>query len=232
VTHVRVLLVAALVGLGLIVPGAVSAGGAAAPPQPLVATVGDPSVPEAFRITLNDANGNKVTHVDPGTYTITARDYATTHNFHLSGPGVSETTEIEGTTTGTTWTVTFGNGTYTYVCDAHPLTMRGAFTSGVIVTPPKPKKLNARVGPRRTISLTTVSGAKVKRLTAGKYRITVRDLTRADNFHLIGGGVNRKTGVKAKTTVVWNVTFRSGPVKYRSDAHRKLRGSFAVVASG
>lgn len=229
--HVRFLLVAAVAGLGLVVPGAVGAG-STAPPQPLVASVGDPSTPEAFRITLQDANGNKVSHVDPGTYTITARDYAATHNFHLTGPGVNESTDIEGTTTGTTWTVTFGNGTYRYVCDAHPLTMRGSFTSGVLVTPPAPKKLNARVGPRRTISLRTASGARVKRLTAGKYRITVRDLTRADNFHLIGGGVNRKTRVKSKMTVVWNVTFRSGPVKYRSDASpKKLRGSFSVVAS-
>ena len=229
-TYVRLALIAALVGIGFVVPGAVDAR-STAPPQPLVATVGDPSVPETFRITLRDANGNPVSHVDPGTYTINVHDYATTHNFHLSGPGVDEATDIEGTTS-TTWTVTFGNGTYRYVCDAHPLTMRGAFTSGVVVKPPAPKRLNGKVGPGRTISLTTASGAKVKRLTAGRYRITVRDLTRADNFHVIGGGVNRKTSVKAKSTVVWNVTFRSGAVRYRSDAHSKLAGKFSVVAAG
>jgi hypothetical protein len=73
---------------------------------------------------------------------------------------------------------------------------------------------------------------KVKRLTAGRYRITVRDLTRADNFHLIGGGVNRKTAIKAKSKVVWTVSFRSGPIRYRSDAHKKLAGSFSVTAAG
>lgn len=229
-TYVRLTLIAALVGVGLVVPGAVDAG-STAPPQPLVATVGDPSSPEAFRISLRDANGNPVSHVDPGTYTINARDYATMHNFHLSGPGVDRATDIEGTTTTTTWTVTFGNGTYRYVCDAHPLTMRGAFTSGTVVKPPAPKRLNGKVGPGRTISLKTTSGAKAKRLTAGRYRITVRDVTRADNFHLIGGGVNRKTGVKAKGTVVWTVTFRSGQIRYRSDAHKKLAGSFVVAAS-
>jgi hypothetical protein len=231
VSYVRLSLIAALVGIGLVVPGAVSAE-SKAPPQPLVATVGDPSVPEAFRITLRDANGDPVTHVDPGTYTINVHDYATTHNFHLSGPGVDRATDIEGTTTSTTWVVDFGNGTYRFVCDAHPLTMRGAFTSGTGVAPPKPKLLNAKVGPGRTISLRTASGGKVKRLKAGPYRITVRDLTRADNFHLIGGGVNRKTGVKAKSTVVWTVTFRSGPIRYRSDAHKKLAGSFSVTAAG
>jgi plastocyanin len=228
VTYVRLSLVAALVGIGLALPSAVGAGGAA-PPQPLVATVGDPATPEAFRITFQDATGNRVTHVDPGTYTINVRDYGTTHNFHLSGPGVNQATDIEGTTTTTTWIVTFGNGTYSYQCDAHPVTMRGSFTSGTVVSAPPPKKLFAKVGPRRTISLRTASGAKVKHVKAGRYRITVRDVTRADNFHLFGPGVNRKTGVKAKTTVVWTVRFRKGTVRYRSDAHRRLRGSFTVT---
>jgi hypothetical protein len=229
VSYLRLSLVAALIAIGLALPGAVGAGGAA-PPQPLVATVGDPKTPEAFRITFNDATGNKVSHVDPGTYTITARDYATLHNFHLTGPGVNEMTDIEGKTAGTTWIVTFNNGTYKYQCDAHPLTMRGSFTSGTVTTTPPAKRLFARVGPKRTISLKTASGAKVKRLKRGRYRITVRDATSADNFHLYGPGVNRKTGVKARTTIVWTVRFRSGPVRYRSDAHKSLRGSFAVIA--
>jgi hypothetical protein len=228
VLYVRLLLVAALAALGLVVPGAVTAG-STAPPQPLLAQVGDPAAPDAFRISLRDVTGNPVTHVDPGIYTINVRDYSTIHNFHLTGPGVDQTSDIEQKTM-TTWVVDFKNGTYQYVCNAHPTTMRGSFTSGTVVTPPKPKRLNARVGPKRSISLTTASGAKVKRLTAGRYRITVRDLTSADNFHLIGGGVNRKTGIRAKQTVVWNVRFRSGPVRYRSDAHRRLRGSFSVVA--
>ena len=227
--YIRLLLVAGLGACGLVVPGAVTAG-STAPPQPLVAQVGDPTAPEAHRITLRDAAGNPVSHVDPGVYTINVRDYARTHNFHLTGPGVDRSTEVEQTTITTTWVVEFTTGTYRYVCDAHPTTMRGSFTSGTPVVAPKPKPLKARVGPRRSISLTTASGARVKRLTAGRYRITVRDLTRADNFHLIGGGVNRKTGVRAKQTVVWNVRFRSGPVRYRSDAHRRLRGSFSVVA--
>ena len=230
-TYARLILVTALGVVALLAPGS---GGArsAAPPQPLVATVGDPSVPETFRISLRDANGNPVTHVDPGTYTIDVHDYATTHNFHLRGPGVDQASDIEGTTTTTQWVVTFGNGTYTYVCDAHPLQMRGAFTSGTAVTPPKPKRLNARVGPGKRIALTTTSGARVKSVKAGAYRITVRDLTRADNFHLIGPRVNRKTSIRGTGTTTWSVRFRSGPVRYRSDATKRLRGSFAVVAAG
>ena len=227
-TKSRLILITALAGLALLVP----AGAGSAPPQPLVATVGDPLVPEAFRITLRDAAGNPVSHVDPGTYAIDVHDYAKTHNFHLRGPGVDQASDIEGTTTTTVWNVTFTNGTYTFVCDAHPLQMKGAFTSGTVVTPPKPKvkKLNARVGPGKKIALTTTSGAKVKRLTAGTYRITVRDATRADNFHLIGRGVNKKTSVKGKSTTTWSVRFQSGTVRYRSDATKKLAASFKVTA--
>lgn len=223
----RLITIAMLGALALLVP----AGAGSAPPQPLVASVGDPAVPETFRITLRDAAGNPVTHVDPGTYTIDVHDYATTHNFHLKGPGVDVASEIEGTTTTTVWTVTFvDGGTYTFVCDAHPLVMKGAFTSGTVVTPPKPtvKKLNARVGPGKRISLTTTGGARVKRLKAGPYRITVRDATRADNFHLTGPGVNRKTSVKGKSTSTWSLKLRKGSFRYRSDATKRLSSTFKV----
>jgi hypothetical protein len=227
VTYLRFLLVAALGVIGLIVPGAVTA--RANVTQPLIATVGSPATPDAYIITLRDSTGANVSQVDPGTYAIEVHDYATLHNFHLSGPGVSESTDIVGTTTTpTTWVVTFGNGKYTYQCDAHPVSMHHTFTSGTVVTPPAPKKLVASVGPKRTISLRTASGARVKRLTAGRYKITVRDTTGADNFHLIRGGVNKKTGVKFRGTQTWAVTFSSGPGSYRSDAHKNLRGSFSV----
>jgi hypothetical protein len=226
-TTSRIILIAALAVAALIAP---ASGGArsAAPNGPLVATVGDPAVPEAYRITLRDADGNPVSHVDPGTYTINVRDYATTHNFHLRGPGVDQSTEIEGTTA-TTWVVTFTNGTYTFVCDAHPLQMKGSFVAGTVVTPPKPKKLNARVGPGKRISLTTTTGAKVKRLKAGAYRITVRDVTRTDNFHLIGRGVNKKTSVRGKSTTTWSVKLRAGTLRYRSDATKRLSASVKVA---
>ena len=41
-------------------------------------------------------------------------------------PGVEFTGEV-------TWHVTFRDGTYTFVCDVHPTSMRGSFTAG---TPP------------------------------------------------------------------------------------------------
>jgi hypothetical protein len=227
VSNVRFFLVACLGLIGLIVPGAVGARGAVT--QPLVATVGTATSGEAFAIALNDSTGAKITHLDPGAYTITVHDFATLHNFHLSGPGVDKSTDVE-TTANTTWDVTLRDGTYRFLCDAHPTQMRGSFTVGNVAPPPPAvKKLVAQVGPKRTITVKTASGARVKRLTAGTYKLTVKDLTRADNFHLTSGGVNRKTGVKARGTATWTIKFRRGVVKYRSDAHPSLRGSFTVT---
>jgi plastocyanin len=227
VTQLRMLLVAALAVIGLALPGAVGARTAA---TPLTATVGSAAAPDAFQISLTDATGARVTHLDPGAYTITVHDYSTIHNFALSGPGVSQHSDLDAVQT-LTWEVTFSDGTYNYVCQAHPGSMKGNFTVGTVTQPPpkpKVKKLSARVGPGRTISLRTASGARVKSLKAGKYRIAVKDATAADNFHLLGRGVNKKTGVKFKGSVTWSVTLRKGKLSYRSDAHRSLRGTITV----
>jgi hypothetical protein len=90
------------------------------------------NVGPGYSISLTQ-NGTKVTHLDPGTYTITVTDQADIHNFHLFGPGVNQSTDVAGTGT-TTWTVTFTDGTYTYVCDAHPAQMLGKFTVGTVAT--------------------------------------------------------------------------------------------------
>ena len=200
VSHVRLFFVACLALTGLAVPGAV--GAHVVLTQPLLATVGSSTAPDAFQISLTDSTGAKVTHVDPGQYTITVHDYATLHNFHLTGPGVDQATGVETASTAT-WNVTFTDGTYRYLCDAHPTSLRGSFTSGTVVAPPPVKKLVAQVGPKRTISLKSASGARVKSLPAGKYKLTVKDVTKADNFHLIAPGVNRKTGVAFRGTTTW-----------------------------
>ena len=112
-------------------------------------------------------------------------------------------------------------------CDVHPSQIHKSFTSGVVPVTPK---LNGTVGPGRTISLKTSAGAKVKVVTAGAYKVTVKDRTKKDNFHLFGQSVNRKTGVRFRGTVSWNVTLVVGKTyHYRSDAHKKLRGSFVVI---
>mgnify|MGYP003693997893 CR=1 FL=1 len=59
------------------------------------------------------------------------------HNFHLSGPGVDQKTDVEASGT-VNWTVTITDGTYTFICDAHPTQMKGSFTAGNVPPPPPP----------------------------------------------------------------------------------------------
>jgi plastocyanin len=190
----------------------------------LVATVG---TNDAFVITLRDANGNPLTHLDPGTYDIAVRDVSELHNFHLRGPGVDQSTSPEVAET-VTWTVTFTDGTYTYQCDPHASLMHGSFTVGNAPPPPTPVALSASVGPRRTIAVRDAYG-KVKTLTAGPVVLTVNDRTRVDNFHLTGAGVNRKTGVAFRGKATWRLTLKAGRYTYRSDKHKTLRGTFTVT---
>jgi plastocyanin len=180
----------------------------------LVAVVG---TNDAFVISLRDAAGNVVTHVDPGTYDISVSDHSEAHNFHLRGPGVDVSTPI-GDKQETTWTVTFTDGRYTYVCDAHSSVMRGYFLAGSV----PPVALAGSVGPRRTISLKPKSGLP------GPATIVVNDRSTTDNFHLSGPGVNKKTGVRMRGRVTWNVTLAPGLYTYRSDKTRKLRGTLIV----
>jgi hypothetical protein len=85
----------------------------------------------------------------------------------------------------------------------------------------KVTKLSARVGPGAKIAF-------IRNVPAGKATITVRDMTAADNFHLVGAGVNKKTGVGFRGTVTWTVALKKGVYTFRSDAHAKLGGKTTV----
>lgn len=85
------------------------------------------------------------------------------------------------------------------------------------------KKLIGRVGPGLTISLRKPSGKLVRRLKAGRYRITVRDRSKIRNFHLYGPAVNKKTGVRFVGKKVWRVRFEKRKTyRYRSDVDRTI----------
>jgi hypothetical protein len=197
----------------------------------LIATVG---TNDAHEISLTHENGTRVTDIPAGTYTIEVRDRSTEHNFHLSGPGVDQRTDVEAITT-VTWTVELrDNARYRFVCDAHPTTMTGTFTTGGGPPQPPPRippTLIATVGPKATISLRTARGAPVRRLKAGRYRIVVRDRSPKYNFHLLGPGVNNRTRIARRETVRWTVTFRKGRTyRFRSDRNTKrLQGSFRAT---
>jgi hypothetical protein len=89
--------------------------------------------------------------------------------------------------------------------------------------------LNATVG--RTVSLKTAAAAPVKALARGPYAIVVHDVSKQDNFHLTGPGVDRKTGVPGRGQVRWTLDLKPGTYRYRSDAHSTLNGSFRVAGS-
>jgi hypothetical protein len=199
------------------------------------------TVGPGFSITLRNANGSEFEHLDAGTYTIVVRDLADIHNFHLFGPGVNQTTAIEEMGT-VTWTVTFGNGIYMFQCDPHVDSMSGRFAVGSATlprppatprppaSPRAPTKLSGRVGPGSSIALSNAAGKRASRVKAGRYRITVRDVSRTENFHLSGPGVNRKTGVGFRGTATWMVSLKAGRYTYRSDTSRRLRGTLVVIA--
>jgi len=84
------------------------------------------SVGPGFEISLTDADGAAVTTLAAGTYTIEVDDKSDIHNFHLTGTGVEESTEV-GESETETWDVTFEAGTYEFVCDPHAGTMNGSF---------------------------------------------------------------------------------------------------------
>jgi len=69
----------------------------------------------------------------------------------------------------------------------------------------------------------------VKALSAGTYKVTVRDVSTKDNFHLLGPGVSKKTAVRGKRTITWKLRFKAGKYTYRSDAHKKLKRTFKVI---
>ncbi len=221
-------LVALAAAGALLVPGAGANG--ARQQNRLIAAVGP-----GFTITLSTEGGQPVRQLDAGTYTIEVQDRAAIHNFHLVGPGVDRRTEVDFVGT-ETWQVTVQSGTYTYVCDPHAAAMRGSFTVGGTKSPPPPpsskrkaKKLTGSVGPGFTISLRDARGRSLKRVTAGTYRITVRDRSSNHNFHLTGRGINKATAVPFRGTVTWSVRLKKGMYRFVCDPHRQtMRGSFRV----
>jgi plastocyanin len=206
----------------VLVVGALAGFAPAAAPQPQ-ATQLQGNVGPGFVISLRDASGAGVSHLDPGTYTIHVTDQSDEHDFHLSGPGVDKVFGFDGTGT-VDWDVTLVDGTYKYLCDFHPTTMHGTFTVGTVTTPPPPQRLVGSVGPGAKISFPRTA-------KAGKTIVTIRDRTKKDNFHLSGPGVNKKTRVASTGTVSWTVTLKAGSYSFRSDAHKALKGTLKVKAA-
>jgi hypothetical protein len=219
---VKLLVVSALVAL-------LSAAGSARADNPML--VADVGLGDSFSISLKDATGARVTHLAIGTYTLLVHDHSAIHNFDLFGPDVTAQTGVD-TVGDQTFTITITDGTYNYVCDAHPTQMKGSFTAGNVTTPPPPPaptpkpavtRLTGSIGVGSKATLKPSSG-----LAAGRFSLTVSDRTAADGFRLAGPGVAKSTGVKFKGRATWSGTLKQGKYSYGSVRNPKLRRSFSV----
>ena len=193
-----------------------------------------------FDISFRDAQGDRVTKLEPGTYDVQVRDLSDFHTFHLEGPGVDERTEVEFTGT-VSWTVTFKDGNYSYHCDPHP-TLGDKFVVGnPPTTNPPPAnppvtaktKLLLTAGPSQLISFKTAAGKAVKSMKLGTYTVTVRDRGRDHNAHIVAPGYNRKTTpLSFNGTQTWKVALKkTGTFRFLCDPHAAegMRGSAKIV---
>jgi hypothetical protein len=121
----------------------------------LVGTVGP-----GFSIKLTK-DGQAVTHLEPGDYTITVHDLSEEHDFHLAGGGISKATSVEGTGD-ETWEVTLGTDSYVFFCDAHAATMLGKFTVGDVPVTTTTRALTSTLA-ARAVGRTLVVGATASR---------------------------------------------------------------------
>jgi plastocyanin len=89
--------------------------------------------------------------------------------------------------------------------------------------------LSGVVGPAFNISLKKGT-KKVTTLKAGKYKLVVSDRAATHNFHIVGPGLDKKTGVASTGTTTWTVTLKKGTYRYVCDPHKTfMKGSFTVT---
>jgi plastocyanin len=196
---------------------------------------GDVGAGDAFSISLKDASGADVKHLDAGTYTLVIHDHSSFHNFDFSGPGVAVTTDVEAIGD-KTFTVTLTDGTYFFQCDPHSAQMRGSFTVGAVTTtttpapPPPPPPAPAAKKASATIAGSASSFRPSSGLSAGTFAIAVDDRSATDGFRLLGPGVSKATGAAFRGKVTWKVKLAKGRYSYGSALHPKLRHTFTVSA--
>jgi plastocyanin len=174
---------------------------------------------DGFDITLNEATGRKVALLMPGTYTVVVQDRSRLHNFHLASnddPTVDFRTELEFVGE-QSFTVTFRNNTrYAYACEPHWQVMNGSFFVRSAVEPPPAPPPTVRTL-RASVSASGVVRVSASSVRAGRYRILVTDRSRVGNFHLVGRGVNKRTGLRSIGSATWRVRLARGTYRFGSD---------------
>jgi plastocyanin len=82
------------------------------------------SVGPGFDISLEGTDG-----LTAGSYTLVVNDQSSSHNFHLTGPGVDVSTDVSETGE-KSFDIELQAGEYKFVCDPHASQMNGSFTVG------------------------------------------------------------------------------------------------------
>ena len=91
--------------------------------------------------------------------------------------------------------------------------------------------LKGEVGPGFEIEVKNPAGKDLKTIKAGAYRIKVQDKSGIHNFHLLGPGLNKKTGVGFQGETTWTIKLKPGKYTYQCDPHASggMKGSFRVT---
>ena len=80
-----------------------------------------------------------------------------------------------------------------------------------------------------TITLKKASGTEVTHASPGSHKFVISDESSFHNFHLLGPGVSKKTGIAFAGNRTWKLTLQIGTYKFRCDAHPKtMHGGFDV----
>lgn len=100
----------------------VLASSASAAPKTVVGTVGP-----GFTISLK-LDGKKASKLKAGVaYRLVIKDQSSSHDFHVTGPGVSKVITGVGFTGTKSVVLKLKKGNYKFVCDPHAASMRGSF---------------------------------------------------------------------------------------------------------
>lgn len=209
---VRSLLVVSAAALVLLAPGSAAGDDLSR----LVGTVGP-----GFTIVLGDATGKRVESIPSGRYELLVHDLSPEHNFVLGNKATGERYVDSGVefVGDKTVTIDLPVGRYGYACSPHFEVMNGSLTVFRATSPVVTKTLRASVGAGVTLS--------ARRVGAGPYRLTVVDRSKSRNFHLVGFGVNRKTGKTFRGSVTWTINLAPGTYRFGSDP--KLTGRLVVT---
>ena len=113
-------LVPAVVVLAVAVTAAALAASALARGQAVKTLTGTVGKNNAYKISLVDASGKKVTNLKPGTYKLVIHDGSGLHNYELDGPHGKSWTFTSVPFKGTkTFTLKLAAGKYTSYCSPH-----------------------------------------------------------------------------------------------------------------